>query len=594
MTMQIATCLAILAGAIVLFSWDRIEADVVAIGVMIAVTATGLVSPDKAFLGFGSGTVIMILGFFIMTAALSHTGIVDTVGRWILTHVGNRPNLLMAVVMVSVSVLSAFISNTAATAFFVPVVLGLAARNNTSPSKLLLPLAFGSILTSSVTLISTSTNIVVSELMVRAGERPLGMFELAPAGIPVAVAGIAYMLTIGTRLMPDRSASSNGAASLGERAYAADLMVPEDSPLIGKTLKETPVSEEHGFKVVRLMRNGRTVTGRNEAVLEALDEIVIEGSRRDLLRVKDLNGVEIKADVHLPGGGEGEEQETAIVEGVLMPDSPLIGQTIRSAEFFDRYGLKVLGLNRGGFRMPRKMSRIRMRLGDTLLLQGSPEDVKRLEQGNMFNIFGGVQPERLRTSHAALAVGIFVFTLALVTLNLVAMPVAAIGGACLMMLTRCISPEEAYRRVEWKVLILIGSLLSLGAAMEQTGTGRYLADLLIGFIGHSSPWLVLSAFFVLTVALTQPMSNQAAAIVVLPIAFETARQLGLNPRSFAMMIAIAASCSYLTPLEPSSLLVLGPGRYRFMDFVRVGFPLTFLIYGIAILLVPVFWPLHPT
>ncbi len=211
----------------------------------------------------------------------------------------------------------------------------------------------------------------------------------------------------------------------------------------------------------------------------------------------------------------------------------------------------------------------------------------------MFNIFGGVQPERLRTSHAALAVGIFAVTLALVTLNVVAMPLAAIGGACLMMLTRCISPEEAYRRVEWKVLILIGSLLSLGAAMEQTGTGRYLADQLIALIGQSSPWMVLSAFFVLTVALTQPMSNQAAAIVVLPIAFETARQLGLNPRSFAMMIAIAASCSYLTPLEPSSLMVLGPGRYRFMDFVRVGFPLTFLIYAIAIVLVPVFWPLRP-
>jgi di/tricarboxylate transporter len=593
MTAEIATCLAILAGAIVLFSWDRIEADVVAVGVMIAVTVTGLISPDKAFLGFGSGTVIMILGLFVMTAALSHTGIVDTVGRWILTHVGNRPNLLMAVVMVSVSVLSAFISNTAATAFFVPVVLGLAARTGTSPSKLLLPLAFGSILTSSVTLISTSTNIVVNELMVRAGEAPMGMFELAPVGIPVAVAGIAYMLTIGMRLMPDRSAKSDGQQAVGERAYAADLLVPADSPLIGKRLKDTPINEDSGLKVVRLIRAGKPVTGRNDAELEPLDEIVIEGSRRDLLRVKDMTGVEIKADVHLAGEEAEEEEETAIVEGVLMPDSPLIGHTLRSAEFFDRYGLKVLGLNRGGFRMPRKVSRVRMRLGDTLLLQGSAENVKRLEQGNMFNIFGGVEPERLRTSHAALAVGIFAVTLAVVTLNLLPMPLAAISGAFVMMLTRCISPEEAYRRVEWKVLILIGALLSLGAAMEQTGTGKYLAEQLIYLIGDQSPWMVLSAFFLLTVALTQPMSNQAAAIVVLPIAFETARQLGLNPRSFAMMIAVAASCSYLTPLEPSSLLVLGPGRYRFMDFVRVGFPLTFLIYGIAILLVPIFWPLNP-
>ena len=247
---------------------------------------------------------------------------------------------------------------------------------------------------------------------------------------------------------------------------------------------------------------------------------------------------------------------------------------------------------RAGFRMPRQLSRIRMRLGDVLLLQGRPQDVKELERGNLFNIFGGVATERLRTSHAALAVVIFAAALAAIGLNLVPMPVAALGGAFLMMLTGCIAPEDAYRRVEWKVLILIGALLSLGAAMEATGTGRYLANLLIAFAGGESPLFLLTCFFVLTVALTQPMSNQAAAIVVVPVAFETARQLGLNPRSFAMMIAIAASYSYLTPLEPSSLMVYGPGRYRFIDFVKVGFPLTFLIYAVALLLVPILWPLR--
>jgi di/tricarboxylate transporter len=319
--------------------------------------------------------------------------------------------------------------------------------------------------------------------------------------------------------------------------------------------------------------------------------IVVEGRRRDLLKVKDLSGLELKADVHLAEDPDGED-ETSIVEGVLMPGSPLIGHSLKSAEFYERYGLKVLGLNRAGFRMPRQLSRIRMRLGDVLLLQGRPEDVHELERGNLFNIFGGVDTERLRTSHAALAVSIFAAALLAISFNLVPMPVAALGGAFLMMLTRCISPEDAYRRVEWKVLILIGALLSLGAAMEATGTGRYLAGQLIALAGGESPLVLLTCFFVLTVALTQPMSNQAAAIVVVPIAFETARQLGLNPRSFAMMIAIAASCSYLTPLEPSSLMVYGPGKYRFMDFVKVGFPLTFLIYAIAILLVPVFWPVR--
>jgi len=591
MTVEIMLCLAILAVAVVLFSWDRIPADVVALGVMLAVVGTGLISPDDAFAGFGSGTVVMILGLFIMTAALSHTGIVDTVGQWILTRAGDRPLLLTAVVMVSASLLSVFISNTAATAFFVPVVLGIASRSGISPSRLLLPLAFASILTSSVSLISTSTNIVISEMMVRNGQAPMGLFELAPAGIPIAVLGILYMVSLGIRLMPSRARDAKTPDEVGNRDYAADLIVSEGSPLIGMTIAESPIGSDTGFQVVRLLRAGKPVTGKAEARLEAGDVIVVEGRRRDLLKVKDLTGLELKADVHLAEDQDGEEQAT-IVEGVLMPGSPLIGHSLKSAEFYERYGLKVLGLNRAGFRMPRRLSRIRMRLGDVLLLQGRPEDVKELERGNLFNIFGGVDTERLRTSHAALAVTIFAGALLAISLNLVAMPVAALGGAFLMMLTGCIAPADAYRRVEWKVLILIGALLSLGAAMEATGTGRFLAGQLIALVGGESPLLLLTCFFVLTVALTQPMSNQAAAIVVIPIAFETARQLGLNPRSFAMMIAIAASCSYLTPLEPSSLMVYGPGRYRFMDFVKVGFPLTFLIYAIALLLVPVFWPLR--
>ena len=279
------------------------------------------------------------------------------------------------------------------------------------------------------------------------------------------------------------------------------------------------------------------------------------------------------------------------MEGVLLPDSPLLGQSLKSSEFHDRYGLQVLGLNRAGYRLGQKLSRIRMRLGDVLLLQGSPKNVKALEQGNLFSIFGGVANVRLKTTHTVLALTIFAAALIAATFNFVSLPVAAIGGAFLMLVTRCISPEEAYRQVEWKVLILIGSLLSLGAAMEATGTGKFLAAQFIEVIGTQNPLFVLATFFVLTVILTQPMSNQAAAIVIVPIALETARQLGLNPRSFAMMIAVAASCSYLTPLEPSSLMVYGPGKYRFMDFVKVGFPLTFLIFAIAIVLVPWVWPL---
>ena len=388
-TPEIAECLAVLAIAIVLFAWDRIPADVVALGVLLAVTALNLITTEQAFAGFGSGTVIMILGFFIMTAALSNTGIVDLAGRYILGHVGNNSAVLVAVIMLSVSFLSAFISNTAATAFFIPIVLGLAIKQATSPSRYLLPLAFASILTSSVSLVSTSTNIVISELMTRSGQPPMGMFELAPVGIPIAIAGLIYMLTIGIRLMPDHKHDAASKEDLGNRKYQADLVIPEESSLIGKTLAQSPLADIKDYTIVKLVRDGKSLNTKDPVVLEAGDEIVVEGLRSELLRVKDIKGVEIKADVHLADPNSPQE-EVVVVEGVLLPDSPLLGQSLKSSEFHDRYGLQVLGLNRAGYRLGQKLSRIRMRLGDVLLLQGSPKNVKALEQGNLFSIFGGV------------------------------------------------------------------------------------------------------------------------------------------------------------------------------------------------------------
>lgn len=591
-TPEIAQCLAVLITAIMLFAWDRIPADVIALGVLLAVTALNLITTDQAFAGFGSGTVIMILGLFIMTAALSHTGIVALLGKYILGHVGNNPAVLVAVIMLSVSFLSAFMSNTAATAFFLPIVLGLAIKQATSPSRYLLPLAFASILTSSVSLVSTSTNIVISELMTRSGQPPMGMFELAPVGIPIAIAGLIYMLTFGLKLMPDHKPHATSKEDLGNRKYQADLVITAESSLIGKSLAKSPLADSKDYTIVKLVRNEKTLDSNDgTVVLEAGDEIVVEGARQELLHVKDIKGIDLKADIHLADPNLPQE-DVVVVEGVLLPGSPLLGKSLRSSEFNSRYGLQVLGLNRAGYGLGQKLSRIRMRLGDVLLLQGSPDNVKALEQGNLFNIFGGVSTVRLKTTHTVLAVVIFSSALMAATFGFVSLPVAAIAGAFLMLVTRCISPEEAYRQVEWKVLILIGSLLSLGAAMEATGTGKFLAEQFIEVVGTQNPLLILGIFFVLTVILTQPMSNQAAAIVVVPIAMETARQLGLNPRSFAMMIAVAASCSYLTPLEPSSLMVYGPGKYRFMDFVKVGFPLTFLIFAIAIILVPRIWPLQ--
>lgn len=589
MTPDIALLLIIVVIAVVLFAFELIPADVVALGTMLSLIATGLLTPAEAFAGFSSNTLMMLLGLLILTAALNQTGVVEITGHALLDRVGDRPKLLVPAVMVSAAFLSSFISNTAAAAFFIPIVMGFAAKVRQSPSQFLLPVAFASILSSSVTLISTSTNLVVSELMTSNDLEPMGMFELSPVGIPIALAGLIYMATIGVKLMPKRG-KKNEAEDIGDRLYQADVVVLADSPLIGKTLAQSKFGKNSGLQVLKIIREGEPrLATRSHTKLKAEDILVLEGLRADVLKVKDLGGVDLKGDVHQAEPATPED--LAVVEGVLLPGSLLIGRTLKSAEFSERYGLQVLAINRLGQQLPQRMSQIRLRLGDVLLLQGKPENVKALEKGNLFNIFGGVDPARLNRKRAPLAIAIFVLALGAATFNVAPLPVAVLAGALAVMVTRCISPDEAYRQVEWKVLILIGSLLALGAAMEETGAGNFLAGELISFVGKEYPLLILSGFFFLTVALTQPMSNQAAAILLVPIAIETALQLGLDPRPFAMMIAVAASCSYLTPLEPACLMVYGPGNYRFRDFFIVGLPLTFLIFGIAILLVPWVWPL---
>lgn len=591
MSSDIIILLSIVAVAVVLFTFEFVPADVTALGVMVSLILTGILEPDAAFAGFGSDTVIMILGLLVMTAALLRTGVVDMTGRAILRRAGTSPDRLLVLVTVSVATLSAFISNTAAAAFFLPIVMGLAIRAKASPSLFLLPMAFASILTSPVTLISTSSNIVVSGLMTRYGLDPIGMFELAPVGIPISIVGIVYLLTIGKRLIPARAAGSELAEDFGLGPYLSEVVVQKNSKLAGKTLDESGFGRDLDLTVLGVLRKEQTpILPQGGTLLREGDVLIVEGNREEILKIKDTAGLDIHPDVKFPVAGE-DKNGFVLAEAILVPGSPLTGRTLKSYQLRERHGVQVLAIHRHGVSLRDKLSRIPLRLGDALLLQGSREMLASLEDRNVMRIVGAKEEERPRLRHAWPAIGIFVAAVVAATLEIVPLAVAFITGAVLTLLTRCLTPEEAYREIEWKALIVIGSMLALGTAMEDTGAAEFLARQIVEWTAGTNPVWLLSGFFILTVALTQPMSNQAAAIVVLPLAVETAFAAELNPRTFAMMIAVAASVSYLTPLEPACLMVYGPGRYRFMDFLRVGILLTVAIYVIAILLVPRLWPL---
>ena len=577
----------------VLFAVEIISADVVALGLLLSLTLTGLLPPERAFAGFGSDTVIVILGLLILTAALMRTGVMDLTGRAILRHTGDSPGRLLVVIVVASATLGAFMSNTASTAFFLPVVIGLARRARMSPGKLLLPMAFASIVSSSVTLISTSTNIVVSGILKDYKLAPMGMFEMAPVGIPIAVVGVLYLLTVGRRLVPDRFASDAAQdGTLGFRPYLSEIIILPDSPLAGKTVEVAGIGRDLDIRILRILRGkDESLWPDAHVVLKAGDVLVVEGGSEEILKIKDITGIEIKADVKLSDPGLSPE-DLGLVEALILPRSELIGRTLKGYGFRERYGIQVLGISRHGETMQRKISTVKLRIGDILLLQGHRDRLQAMEKSDAVRVVGTPEEGRPKLWLAPVAISIFASVIVLPAFNLVSLPVAVMLGVFAVFATRCISSSEAYREVEWKAVILIASMLSLGAAMEHTGTASYLAGKIAEWTNGCGPSVVLSAFFFLTVLLTQPMSNQAAAIVVLPVAIATAYRLGLNPRTFAMMIAVAASCSYLTPLEPSCLMVYGPGRYRFRDFARVGAPLTLLIYFITIAIVPRFWPVR--
>ena len=592
MTFQIALLLGIVVVTVIFFAADWVSSDVVALGMLLTLMLTGLLVPKDAFAGFGSDTVLMTLGLLILTSALTKTGGVQLVGQAIHRRVQGSENTLVLVLMITVSAMSSLVSNTATTAFFVPVVVGLAAKRRFQASRLLMPIAFASILSSSVLLISTSTNLVVSGLMSGSGLAPLGMFELMPLGLPIAVVGILYMHFIGRRMIPDRGAPEGLVERFGMRSYLTEILILPHSDWVGKTLSESGLGRDLDFTVVQVVRKpDQHLMPREGVRLEEGDVLLVKGAREDVLKVKDTAGIEIRADVTLSDPNL-SIADTALVEALVVPGSSLAGRTLRTSRFRDRYGIQVLGLNRHGKNLLSKLSRMTLRVGDVLLLQGHKSNISGIEDDRVLSILGPVAEVLPDRAKALRAFGIFVGALVLAIFGWVPLPVAVLLGAFLTFATQCVSPEAAYREVEWRAIILIACLLGLGVAMESTGTARYLASTLVGWVEGWEPIWLLAGFFVLTTLLTQPMSNQAAAAVVLPIAVQTANQLGLDARPFAIMIAAAASCSFLTPLEPSCLLVFGPGRYRFGDFVRVGAPLACLIFVLSLWLVPVFWPLR--
>ncbi|MEP6903345.1 MAG: SLC13 family permease [Actinomycetota bacterium] len=596
MSVEISITLGLLLVALILFGTEKIPVDVVGILLVIGLVLTNVLNVNEGLAGFGDNVIIIIAGLFVLTGGLIKTGLVDLIGRRLYKISGNNEFVLTALIMIVAAVSASVLKNTTTTAMFLPVVIGLAGRAKIPPSKLLMPLAFGAILGGSCTLIGTSTNLAVSGAMQRYGMEPYSMFELTSVGFLTFAVGMLYMLFIGRKMLPSRGGEDSLTEQYKIREYISELLVLQGSPLIGKTLSEADLNHELELNVLGIIRGKEQKISPNaQERIEFNDLLIVEGKLANILNVKTEAGLEIKADFKLNDGVlEGGEVE--LFEVMVLRDSNLVGQTLKNLRFRQNYELTVLAINRHGETFIEKLSEVKLKFGDVLLVQGKREEIEPLVVERQMLLLEDVSASSLRTEKRKWALAAFGLFLALSLSKVVfgyeiPLAICVLLGVLLLLATKTVRYSELYTLIDFRLLVLIACMMSFGVAMEKTGTDKYLATLIVQYFQQYGSIAVLAGFFVLTVGLTQPMSNQAAALVVLPVAVKTAIALGLNPRTFAVAVTYAASFSFITPLEPACVLVYTPGRYKFMDFVKIGTILTIVVFIVAILLVPIFWKL---
>lgn len=591
----IVITLVLLVLAIVLFASEKLPVDIIGLLLVITLVLTQVLSVKDAVAGFGNDIIITIGGLFVLVGGLVKTGIVDEIGHRIYRLSGSNEFLLTALIMFVAALSASMLKNTTTTAMFLPVVMGLAAKAKIAPSKLLMPLAFGAILGGSLTLIGTSTNLAVSGAIQRYGQEPFSMFELLPVGIVTFSFGMLYMLFFGRHMLPRIESKDSLTDQYQIRDYVTELVVLPKSPLVGQKISETDLSSELGLTVLGIVRDGTRIDApRSSERIRRRDSLIVEGKIHDLLRVKPLEGIEIKPELYLDDEDLSSE-DVGLYEAIIMRDSIFVGQTLKTIDFRQRYRMTALAINRHGTTLIEKLSDVKLKFGDVLLIQGRKENMQQLAGEDQIVLVEEISDTSARFSKRKWAVAAFLLFLGL-SISKVAtgidipLTVAVLLGVMLLLATQTVRYRELYTLIDMRLLVMIACMMSFGAAMETSGADRFLAGLIQDYIGAYGGTAVVAGFFILTVALTQPMSNQAAALVVLPVAVKTALALGLNPRTFIIAVTYAASFSFITPLEPACVLIYGPGRYRFMDFVKVGSALTLIVFIVSMALIPVFWP----
>jgi di/tricarboxylate transporter len=585
--------------ALALFAFEVARPDIIALGVTLTLLLSGVITIREGFLGFSNPAVITVMGMFILSSGLVRTGVADRLAQMIARIGSGDPTILTLTVMLTVGLMSAFMNNIGAVAILLPAMFIISEQSNYPSTKLLMPLAFGSLLGGLTTLIGTPPNLLVAMALEEYGFRGFRMFDFFPTGLAVMATGALYMATIGRRLIPTRIQPENLTRRYELQDYLTEVVIPSGSPLIGKSLRESGLRQKYGLTVtsVRRKTEGNTVsfTPTPETMLRLEDQLIVEGDVAQLLQFKGTGPLQIYAarkftDENLTGEG------AQLAEVAIAPNARILGNSINQGQIRRLYGVLVLALRRRGRTLQERFTSLPLEVGDVLLVQGNPEALEEVAKSSDFLVANRLEHAVRAPKKAPTALAIMAVSVGLAATGLLHISVAAMLGVLLMALSGCVKLDDMYYDVEWRVVFLIALMMPLGMAMDQdhTGTAGWLANQVVGTTGEHGPLVVMGSILLFTMLITAVMSNAAAAVLLAPIGIAVAQGMNLQPHPFLMAIAIGASTTFLTPVgHQANVLVYGVGNYRFLDFARTGALLTLLIFIVTLLVVPAVWPFQP-
>ncbi len=592
MTLHQTILFTLLVGVFALLIWGRWRYDLVAFGALIVAVLTGVVPTADAFSGFGHSATVIVALVLMVSRGLTNSGVIELIGR----HLVSASRSLSAHIGVMSAVaagLSAIMNNVAALAVLMPVDLQAATKSGRSPALTLMPLSFASILGGMITLIGTPPNIIVAEYRGDALGEPFAMFDFAPVGLTTAAVGILFIVTIGWRLIPRERTIPDVREELHELGeYVTELKVSEGAVIVGKRVADLDAwAEEKQAIIVGLVRRGRRLPGaaRREEI-RAGDVIVIEARPEDIDQTVGELGLEYVR--RMAGDDEAGDEDLALVEVVVPEGARIVGRSAVSLQLLNRHDITLLGVSRQGRRFREQIRKLDIKPGDVLLLLGPSDSLPDITSwlGCLPLAERGLQV--VQREKALLAVGIFASAVVLASLGLVYLPVALAGAVVLLAVTRVIPLRQLYESVEWPIIVLLGSMIPIGVALQDSGGTALIAQTIVGLAAGSSPVVVLAILMIVTMTLSDVMNNTATAVIAAPIAIDIANRLDVNPDPFLMCVAVAASCAFLTPIgHKNNTLIMGPGGYHFSDYWRMGLPLEILVVAVGVPAILWAWPL---